>query len=99
MGPSGPWRHCHGQRHQVSGVLGFSRTFVRSPVVMKWIEEGYRLVWTIFPPPKRDNDNAPSALEHREFVSGAVAEMLAADAVTALPLGGSCSWSLECLGV
>ena len=99
MGPSGPWRHRHGQRHQVSGVLGFWRTFVRSPVVMKWIEEGYRLLWTIFPPPKRDNDNAPSALEHREFVSGAVAEMLAADAVTALPLGGSCSWSLECLGV
>ena len=66
---------------------------------MKWIEEGYRLLWTIFPPPKRDNDNAPSALEHREFVSGAVSERLAADAVMALLLGGSCSWSLECLGV
>ena len=67
---------------------------------MNLIEEGYRLLWTISTPPKRDNDNAaPSALEHREFVSGVVAPMLAADAVTALPLGGSCSWSLECLGV
>ena len=66
----------------------FWRTFVRNPVVMKWIEEGYRLLWTVSPPPKREFDNAPSAMEHRHFVSGAVAEMLAADAVTALPPGG-----------
>ena len=25
----------------------FWQTFVRSPVVMKWIEEGYRLLWTV----------------------------------------------------
>ena len=59
-------------------------TFVRSPVVMNWIEEGYRLMWTVSPPPRREFANALSALEHRELVSGAVAGMLAADVVTLL---------------
>ncbi len=27
----------------------FWRTFVHSPVVMTWIEEGYRLLWTVSP--------------------------------------------------
>ncbi len=62
-------------------------TFVRSPVVMKWIEEGCRLLWTVSPPPRMEFADAPSAMEHSEFVSCAVAEMLAADAVTLLPPG------------
>jgi hypothetical protein len=82
VGASWPRRYRHRQHHQVQGVL---RTFVRSPDVMNWIEEGYRLLWTVSPPPRREFANAPSALEHREFVSGAVAEMLAAHAVTFLP--------------
>jgi hypothetical protein len=57
----------------------FRRTFVHIPVVMNCIEEGYRLLWTVSPPPRRELANVPSALEHREFVSGAVAKMLAAD--------------------
>jgi hypothetical protein len=35
----------------------------------------------------REFKNAPSALKHYEFVSGAVAEMLAENAVNRLPLG------------
>jgi hypothetical protein len=75
----------------------FWRTFVRSPVVMSWIEEGYRLLWTVSPPARREFANAPSALEHSDFVSGAVEEMLAADAVTLLAPrgkanGGEPSW-------
>ena len=31
----------------------FWRTFVRSPVVKKGIEKGYRLLWTVSPPPRR----------------------------------------------
>ncbi len=65
----------------------FWRTFVRSPVVMTWIEEGFRLLWTVSPPPRREFANAPSAMGHHEFVSGAGEEMLAADAVTMLPPG------------
>ena len=82
MGASWPRRYRHRQHHQVQGVL---RTFIRSPMVMNWIEEGYRLLWTVPPPPRMEFANAPSAMEHREFVSGAVAEMLAADVVTLLP--------------
>ncbi len=65
----------------------FWRTFVRSPVALTWIEEGYRLLWTVSPPPRREVANAPSAFEHSEFISGAVEEMLAADIVTLLPPG------------
>ena len=54
---------------------------------MDWIENGYRLLWTEVAPPVKELANAPSADEHRDFVSSAVAEMLAANAVTLLPPG------------
>ncbi len=54
---------------------------------MKWIEEGYRLLWTVSPPPRMEFANAPSVMEHNKFGSCAVAEMLAADVVTLLPPG------------
>jgi hypothetical protein len=92
---SWPRRYRHMQHHQVPRVL---RTFVRSPVVMNWTEEGYRLLWTVSPPPTRELANAPSALEYREFVSDAVAEMLAAYAVTLLPPGEK-PWVVSPLGV
>ncbi len=57
---------------------------------MNWIEEGYRLLWTVSPP--------PSALEHHEFGSGAVAEILAADVVTMLPPREK-PWVVSPLGV
>ena len=71
----------------VQSCKEFWRTFVRSPVVMDWIENGYRLLWTEVAPPVKELANAPSADEHRDFVSSAVAEMLAANAVTLLPPG------------
>ncbi len=40
------------------------RTFVRSPVVMNWIEKCYRLLWTVSPPPRWELANAPTALKH-----------------------------------
>jgi hypothetical protein len=97
-----PWEPAgHGviATGSVTKCREFSRTFItRSPVVMKWIEEGYRLMRTVSPPPRRKFANAPSALEHREFVSGMVAEMLAADAVTLLPPGEK-PWVVSPLGV
>ncbi len=55
---------------------------MRSSTVMDWIENGDRMRWTMHPPERRDYDNAPTAYEHRDFVSGVVKEMLAAEAVT-----------------
>ena len=65
---------------------------------MNWIKGGYRLLCTVSPPPRREFVNVFSALEHREFISGAVAEMLAADALTLLPPGEK-PWVVNPLGV
>jgi hypothetical protein len=59
---------------------------------MNWIEEGYHLLWTVSPPPRREFANAPSTLEHRDFVSGMVADMLAADVGTLLPPTEKSGW-------
>ena len=71
----------------VTSCKEFWRTFVRSSVVMDWIEHGYALLWTTATPAARERKNAQSALEHPEFISGAIAEMLAENAVTELPPG------------
>ena len=76
----------------------FWRTFIRNPGVMNWIEEGYRLLRTVSPPPRGELANIPPALEHRKFVSGAVAKMQAANAMTLLPLGAK-PWVVSPLGV
>ncbi len=54
---------------------------------MVGIENGYRLLWTEAAPPIMELAKAPSANEHRDFVSSAVVERLAANAVTLLPPG------------
>ena len=69
----------------VQSCKEFWRTFVRSVLVMDWIENGYRLLWTEAAPQIKELANAPYANEHRDFVSTAVVEMLAANAVTLLP--------------
>ena len=38
----------------VQSCSQFWRTFVRSPVVMDWIEEGYQLLWTVVPPEEKE---------------------------------------------
>jgi hypothetical protein len=53
---------------------------------MTWIEEGYMMLWTVVAPERKEISNAPSVMGHNVFVSGAVAEMLFAGAVTLLPL-------------
>ena len=82
----------------VSACSPFWRTFVRSSVVMQWIEEGYRMLWAVQAPPSREMPNSPSAREHREFVSNAVAEMTSENAVTKLPPGEK-PWVVSPLGV
>ena len=54
---------------------------------MDWIEHGYALLWTTAVPAAREMWNARSALEHHEFIPGAVSWMMAENAVTKLPPG------------
>jgi hypothetical protein len=49
-------------------------------------------------PLAKEMANTPSAAEYNDFVSGAVAEMLAGDALTLLPTGER-SWVVSPLGV
>ena len=72
---------------RVSECASFWRSFVRSGVVMDWIENGYRLLWETAVPAAKESPNKASAMEHKEFVSGAIAEMLEAGALTLLPKG------------
>ena len=60
----------------VTTNANFWRAFVRNPVAMTWIEEGYILLWIVVAPESKEMKNAPSTTEHSAFVSGAVAEML-----------------------
>jgi hypothetical protein len=73
-------------RAWIAGV-GEDLDFVRSLVVMQWIESGYRLMWATEAPHRREMENSSSASEHHEFVSNAVAEMVAEKAITMLPPG------------
>ena len=57
----------------VTQCAAFWRTFVRSNVVMDWIENGYRLLWETAAPAPRESPNKASAFEHRDFVSEAIA--------------------------
>ena len=43
--PCEPAGHGEIATGSVSSCASFWRTFVRSPVVMQWIEHGYRLLW------------------------------------------------------
>ena len=51
-----PWEPAsHGDiaTGNITKCQKFWRTFVRSPMVMNWIKEGYRFLWTVSPPPRR----------------------------------------------
>ena len=71
----------------LANCAAFWRTFVRNSIAITWIEEGYRLLWTTVVSTRKKTFNAPLAIEHSAFASGAVAEMLAAGAVALLPRG------------
>ncbi len=96
--PCEPAGHGEIATGSVSNCSPFWRTFVRSHVVMQWIEHGYSLMWTSEAPQQRELKNAPSALEHHEFVTTAVAEMVAEKAITMLPPGEK-PWVVSPLGV
>ena len=83
--PCEPAGHGEIATGSVSRCSPFWWTFVRSSVVMKWIESGYRLLWTTEASHRREMQNSSSASEHREFVTNAVAEMVAEKVVTMLP--------------
>jgi hypothetical protein len=46
------------------------------PTVMDWIDNGYMLSLETVAPATREFPNAPSAFNHREFVNGAIKEMV-----------------------
>ncbi len=96
--PCEPAGHGEIATANVLSCAQFWRTFVRSSVVMQWIEHGYRLLWVVEAPHTREMINAPSALEHREFVTNEVAEMVAEKAVRMLPPGEK-PWVVSPLGV
>ena len=95
--PCEPAGHGEIATGSVSRCSSFWRSFVRSHVVMQWIESGYRLLWKTKAPQRREMHNSSSASEHREFVSNAVAEMVAESAVTMLPPGEK-PWVVSPLG-
>jgi len=61
--------------------------FVRDPLVMDLIENGYQLIWSEVAPASKHMPNASSAQEHHEFFFVGFAEMWAAHAVILLPPG------------
>ena len=80
-----PCEHAgHGEiaTGSVSRCSPLKQSFIRIYVVMHWIEFGYRLMWTTEAPRRREMQNLSSASEHHEFVSSAVAEMVAEKAIT-----------------
>ena len=65
----------------VKANASFWRTFVKSSWVMRWIDNGYELLWSEGAPARREVLNSPSALAHEDFVTPALAEMLEARAI------------------
>ena len=73
---------------------------MKSKWVMKWIENGYDLVWDKSPPLARELRNNRSSGDHSDFVTKAVSDMIEAGAASALPPGvkthsGQPAWSCD----
>ncbi len=45
----------------VTKCAALLRAFVKSPVVMDWIDNGYMLLWETAAPATKESPNAPSA--------------------------------------
>jgi hypothetical protein len=54
---------------------------------MEWIDKGYDLVLVTSPPIGKEMPNSKSALEHYDFVTKAIANMVEVGAASALPTG------------
>jgi len=96
--PCEPAGHGEIATGSVSSCSPFWRTFVRSFVVMQWIEYGCRLLWATKAPQKKEMENFSSSLEHRQLVTNAVAETVTEKAVTMLPPSEK-PWVVSPLGV
>ena len=71
----------------ISKCAPFWKNFVKNKRVMKWVNEGYDLVWVTTPPIAREMPNSKSTLENREFVTKAISDIIEAGATSALPTG------------
>jgi hypothetical protein len=85
--PCEPAGHGEIATGSVSSCSQFWRSFVRSFVVMHWIESDYRLMWTTKAPHRREMQHSSFASEHHEIVSNTVAEIMAEKTITMLPPG------------
>jgi hypothetical protein len=85
--PCEPAWHGEIATGSVSSCSPFGRTFVRSSVVMQWTEDGYHLLWAIEAPQHKEIENSSLSLEHREFASNAVVEMVTEKVVKLLQPG------------
>jgi hypothetical protein len=54
---------------------------------MDWIDNGYMLLWETVAPAAREFQTAPSEFNHKEFVNGAIEEMVEEGALTRPPKG------------
>ena len=68
-------------------MFHFEGLLSKSKWIMNWINYGYYLVWNTIPPPPKEIVNSESSLEHHEFVTKAISEMMIAGAASVLPLG------------
>ena len=85
--PCEPAGHGEITTGSVSSCSPFWRAFVRSFILMQWIEDNYRLMWATETLQYKEMESSSSAQLHREFVTSAVAEMVTKKAFTLLPLG------------
>ena len=77
------WEFEKSEGYQITCVKGrlkenisFWRDVLKAPTpVLNWIEDGYKLP-LITEPPAHMQANQPAAIEHREFVNEAVADLL-----------------------
>jgi len=96
--PCEPAGHVEIARGSVSSCSPFWRAFVRIYVAMEWIEDGYHLLWATKAPQQKEMENSSSSLDHREFVTNAVVEMVTEKMVTMLPPAEK-PWVVSPLGV
>jgi hypothetical protein len=54
---------------------------------MGWIDNGCNLVWDTTPPVANKVPSSKTALEHHDFVTKAISEIVEAGATSALPTG------------
>ncbi len=71
----------------ITNRASFWSTFVKSRVVMDWIDTGSKRLWETVALAAKESPNAPSAFEHKEFVNDAIKDMVEAGALTRLPRG------------